>query len=145
MSSDQISLHEDISRQNEIGQGSCRSVGLVFAVFFAIFALYPVLDGSAVRIWSIGLSVILVGISLIRPGLLAPVSWLWFRFGLALHAVVSPIVLGLLFFVVITPIGLLMRLMGKDLLTLRLCSEADSYWIERSPPGLAPESMKLQF
>lgn len=139
------SIHEDHSRQHEVQRGSSRSVGLVFAAVFAIVAIYPLLDEGEVRLWSVGVAVGLVGVALIRPKFLDPLSWLWFRFGEALHAVVSPIVLGMLFFSVITPIGLLMRLTGKDPLNLALRSDAHSYWIERSPPGPEPDSMRHQF
>tara|TARA_A100001037_G_scaffold195206_2_gene174763 strand:+ start:1173 stop:1616 length:444 start_codon:yes stop_codon:yes gene_type:complete len=144
-SRNQASLHEDISREHEIERGSSRSVGLVFAVVFIIVALYPLLDDGSIRTWSVAVALVLVGVSIFRPKTLDPLSLLWFKFGMALHAIVSPVVLGLLFFGVITPIGLLMRLLGKDLLNLNLRPSAESYWIERSPPGPAAESMKHQF
>jgi len=120
-------------------------VGLVFAAVFVVVALYPLLTDDSIRLWAAGISAGLVGISLFRPTILDPLNWLWFRFGMVLHAIVSPIVLGFLFFGVITPMSILLRLMGKDILNLDLQSDADSYWIERSPPGPAPDSMKYQF
>jgi hypothetical protein len=79
-----------------------------------------------------------------RP-VLAPLNRLWLKFGLLLHKVVSPIVLGVMFFLVITPIGLTMRAFGKNPLRLKLDKQSGSYWIERVPPGPAPESLKDQF
>ena len=79
------------------------------------------------------------------PGVLAPANRLWTKFGLLLHHIVSPIALGILFFLVVTPTGLLMRLFGKDPLRLRFDPDADSYWIKRDPPGPAADSLKNQF
>ena len=79
------------------------------------------------------------------PSILAPLNRLWLRFGLLLHRIVSPLVLGIMFFLVITPMGLLMRAFGKDLLRLKFDRAAASYWIERTPPGPPPESMADQF
>jgi hypothetical protein len=76
---------------------------------------------------------------------LSPLNRLWLRFGLLLHKIVSPLVLGIMFFLVITPIGLLMRAVGKDLLRLKFDKRSSSYWIERLPPGPPPESLKDQF
>jgi hypothetical protein len=81
----------------------------------------------------------------ILPRALGPLNWLWTQFGLLLHKIVSPIVLGVLFFLVFTPLGLAMRLFGGDPLRLRFQPDAPSYWIERSPPGPAPDSLKNQF
>jgi hypothetical protein len=84
-------------------------------------------------------------VALVYPRLLAPLNKLWLKFGLLLYKVMNPLVLGLLFFVTITPIGIVMRLFGKDFLRLRLDRSAKSYWIERTPPGPPPQSMKNQF
>jgi hypothetical protein len=85
------------------------------------------------------------GAALLRPGVLAPLNRLWMRFGLLLAKVVNPLVLGLLFFVTILPIGLIMRALGKDLLRLKLDRSARSYWIAREPPGPPPPSMRNQY
>lgn len=141
----QDSFHEDISRQHEVKRGSSRSVGFVFAGVFGIIALIPMIDGGSVRLWSAGIAVVLMAIAVVSPAYLDPLNRAWFRFGLALNAVVSPIVLGFLFYGVITPIGLLMRLSGKDPLRLASRDGDQSYWIDRSPPGPSPESMRHQF
>ncbi len=79
------------------------------------------------------------------PQVLAPLNRLWFKLGLLLHKIVNPIVLGIMFYVVVTPTGLIMRLLGKDLLRLKRDPAAASYWIERTPPGPKPESLGDQF
>jgi hypothetical protein len=83
--------------------------------------------------------------ALLRPALLNPLNRLWLKFGLLLHRVVNPIVMGLLFYGTVWPTGLVMRALGKDLLRLKRQPEAHSYWIVRAPPGPAPETMKDQF
>ena len=138
-------FHEDLGRKDEVKGSSDRTFGLVFAVLFAVIGLWPLLGGDAVRIWSLGLAVAFLARALVAPGLLAPLNRLWMRFGLLLHKVVSPLVLGLMFYATVTPIGLIMRLLGKDPLGRGFDPAAKSYWIERDPPGPAPETMKNQF
>lgn len=125
--------------------GSDRSFGIVFCVVFAVIGLYPLLGGGDVRLWSLGLAAAFLLVALVRPGLLAPLNRWWLKFGLLLGRIVSPLAMGLVFFLVMTPTGLIMRLLGKDLLRLRLEPAAESYWIERRPPGPAPETMTHQF
>jgi len=97
------------------------------------------------RAWAIGLACAFGLMAAIAPNLLGPANQIWMKFGLLLHAIVSPIALGILFFFVFFPTGLLMRLFGKDPLRLKFDSSAESYWINRAPPGPAPESMHQQF
>jgi predicted membrane metal-binding protein len=117
----------------------------VFAAVFAIVGLWPLWDGGPARWWSMGAAGALAAIALLRPATLAPFSRLWTRFGVLLHAAVSPLVLGLLFYLTVAPTGLLMRLFGKDPLRLKRDPEAATYWIARTPPGPAPESLRNQF
>ncbi|MBT4770034.1 MAG: hypothetical protein HOO00_05855 [Rhodospirillaceae bacterium] len=124
---------------------SDRSFGLVFTAVFALIGLWPLLNGGTARIWALAVSVIFLVVSFARPAILAPLNRLWMRFGELLHKIVNPIVMGLMFFCAVTPTGLIMRAMGKDLLHLKKDPAAKSYWIERQPPGPAPESMKHQF
>ena len=84
-------------------------------------------------------------ITLVRPSLLAPLNRLWMRFGLLLHKIVNPVVMGIIFVLTVVPIGLVMRMIGKDILHLRFDKQCDSYWIRRDPPGPSPESMDNQF
>jgi hypothetical protein len=138
-------FHENLAPRDPVKGSSNRGFGLVFVVVFTIVALAPLRHGEPLRLWSLGLAALFLGAALIAPHLLAPLNRLWTRFGLLLHGVVNPIVMGLLFFVTVTPIGLMMRVLGKDPLRLRFDREARSYWIERRPPGPAPQSMRQQF
>lgn len=137
--------HERLTHAERIKGSSDRSFGLVFAAFFAIIGLGPLASGGEVRIWSLALAVGFLAFALLWPGALAPLNRLWTRFGLLLSKVVNPIVMGLLFYVTITPASLIMRALGKDPLHLRFEPDAKSYWIERRPPGPAPDTMQNQF
>ncbi|MBF0323873.1 MAG: hypothetical protein HQL42_02270 [Alphaproteobacteria bacterium] len=137
--------HESFTAVTEVRIGSERSFGLVFAVLFAIIALWPLKDGGEIRLWALGAAVAFLVAALAAPRLLKPLNLLWFKFGMLLHHIVTPLVMGLLFFVTVTPVGLLMRATGKDPMRLKRDPAAASYWIERAPPGPAPETMKNQF
>ncbi len=137
--------HEDLGRSQEIKTSSDRAFGLVFTVVFVIIAAWPLLGGEAPRWWSAGIAGLFLAASFIRPAILAPLNRLWTRFGLLLHKIVNPIVMGVMFFGVVTPTGLIMRAFGKDPMRLRRDPAAASYWIEREPPGPAPDTMKQQF
>ncbi len=144
MSSSQT--HAELGRQDqEVKLGSDRSFGIVFAVVFGIIAAWPLLYGDSIRLWATAVALAFLAVALIVPGWLRPLNKVWFRFGLLLHRIVSPIILGLIFFITITPIALLMKLFGKIPLPLQFDKEATSYWIEREPPGPSPETMKNQF
>jgi hypothetical protein len=137
---------EGLPRKHNINNGSSdRSFGLVFAVFFLIVGLLPLLHGQVLRIWALPLAAGFLVVAMIVPGILSPLNRLWTRFGLLLHSIVSPFALAILFYGVVTPTGLLMRLFGKDTLRLRPDKNAASYWIERTPPGPEPDSLKNQF
>lgn len=127
-------------------QGSSnRSFGLVFTVVFALVAGWPLLHDAPPRLWAAAVAAAFLVIALAAPSLLTPLNRLWTQFGLLLHRIMSPLVMSILFFIGVTPIALLMRLTGKDPLNLRFDPTAKSYWIERDPPGPAPETMKHQF
>lgn len=136
---------EHRAHADEVKPGSERSFGLVFTAAFALIALLPMIKGGEPRLWAGAVAVVFLVLALAAPGLLRPLNRVWFLFGLALHKIVSPLVMGALFFLVISPIGLVMRASGKDPLHRRFDKDADSYWIHRAPPGPAPESMKNQF
>lgn len=139
-------VHEDFSREEEIEGSSDRSFGLVFSAAFSIYGLLPLLRAPrTVRIWSLVVGGVFLLLALVAPKVLAPLNKVWTKLGLILGKIVNPIVMALLFFLTITPIGFLMRLMGKDGLRRKLDKQAASYWIERKPPGPSPESMKNQF
>ena len=140
----QSQFHEDLARGHATKRGSDRSFGLVFFVFFAMLGLWPLWSGGTPRWWSLGVSAAFLALALVRPALLAHLNRLWLRFGLLLHRVTSPIILFLMYVVAIVPMGLILRVLGKDLLRLRGDRTAESYWIERTP-GPAPETMRNQF
>jgi len=140
-----LSSHEDFSREDEVKQGSDRSFGFVFAGFFAIVGLWPLIDGLDPRWWALAVAVGFAVMAAVAPRVLAPLNRLWHQFGLLLHRVVSPVALGLAFYLAVTPTGLIMRLLGKDPLRLKFDREASSYWIKREPPGPDPDGMPRQF
>ncbi len=118
---------------DEIKIGSNRSFGLVFFVVFLLISLYPLLKGSDLRIWSLLVSFIFLALGLINSNLITPLNKLWFKFGLLIGKVISPLIMGFIFFVVVTPIGIIMRLIRKDLLNLKY-NKKKSYWIEKNGP-----------
>ena len=138
-------MHEDLKRQHDVKAGSERGFGFVFAGFFLFLALWPLVAGGAVRAWSVAIAAAFLAIALLRPALLAPLNRVWLKLAMLLHRVISPLVLGVLFYLVVAPTGLLMRALGKDPLRLKFDRGSVSYWIERRPPGPAPETMRNQF
>ena len=138
-------FHEDFGRTQQVKGGSNRAFGIVFAVVFVIIGLWPLLGGAGVRLWSLIIAGLFVAVAFLKPDILQPLNNLWTKFGLLLHKIVSPLIMGLIFFTTVVPTGLIVRLLGKDLLGLKLHPEQASYWIERNPPGPAPETMKNQF
>lgn len=142
---DRRRFHEVFERGGPPKRSSDRAFGIVFAVVFAIVGLWPLLEQGSVRWWSLGLALLFLAVAQVRPALLGPLNVVWTGFGLLLNRVVSPLVLGFLFYLTVTPIGLLMRMTGKDPLRLEFDPQAKSYWIERRPPGPAPETMTRQF
>ena len=139
----QQSLHEDLKRDEAPKGSSDRGFGLVFAAVFAIIGFWPLLDAAAPRLWALAIAAAFLGVAWLAPRTLAPLNRLWTRFGLLLARVMNPLVLGLLFYGVVTPMGLAMRALGKDPLRRRFEPEAASYWIARRPPGPAPMSRQF--
>ena len=131
--------------QDAVKPSSNRTFGLVFAAFFALIALLPLVRGHSVRRWPLPFSFLFLVAALAAPKLLAPLNRAWTALGSLLHGVVNPVVLGILFYLVFTPFGWVLRRMGKDFLRLRPAPGAPSYWIPRQPPGPTPESMSRQF
>jgi hypothetical protein len=137
--------HEDFGRDELVHGSSDRAFGLVWSAFFAVAGLWPLIGARPVRTWSLCAAGAFLLASLIRPSALAPLNRLWLRLGLLLQRITNPIVLGILFFGTVLPIGLLMRLAGKNPLRLGFDRDARSYWIERQPPGPEPDTMPRQF
>lgn len=138
-------FHEQFDRARDVKAGSERAFGLVFAAVFALIGLWPLLSADSVRLWALIVATLFIAAALFAPRALKPLNRFWFLFGVLLHRIVSPLVMALLFFVTVTPIAILMRLAGKDPLRLKFDRAAKSYWIERAPPGPAPETMRNQF
>lgn len=139
------SFHEDLARADAVKIGSSRAFGIVFAVVFALIGLWPLIADGAVRIWALGVSAVFLTLALVWPRTLDHLNRLWFLFGLLLHKIVNPLIMGLLFYITVTPIALIMRLMGKDPLRLKFDRSARTYWMDRTPPGPPPETMRRQF
>jgi hypothetical protein len=137
--------HDDLNRVQHVEGSSDRAFGLVFAGVFLVIAGWPWFHGEALRWWAVGAVLVFALLALVKPALLARLNRLWIKLGILLGKVVSPIALGILFYGVFTPIGIMMRLAGKDPLRLQLAPDADSYWIPRVPPGPPPNSMNNQF
>ena len=127
--------------QNDIKIGSNRSFGIVFFIVFLIISIYPILNNENVRIWSLIISFIFLVLGLLNSKLLNPLNKIWFKFGLFLGKIISPVIMGVIFFFVVTPIALLMKLLQKDLLNLKF-NKNKTYWIEKSGPK---SKMKNQF
>ena len=117
----------------DIKIGSNRSFGLVFFVVFLLISIYPFLKDGNIRIWSLIISLIFLVLGLLNSNLLSPLNKLWFKFGLFLGKIISPIIMGIIFFLVVTPIAVIMRLLKKDLLNLKF-KENTTYWINKSGP-----------
>ena len=126
---------------DDIKISSNRSFGIVFFVVFLLIALYPLSYSGEIRIWSIVLSLIFLTLGLLNSKILTPLNKIWFKFGILLGKIVSPLIMGAIFFLVVTPIGIILRLMGKDVLNLKY-NKNNSYWIENSSPK---SKMKNQF
>jgi hypothetical protein len=137
--------HELHIREHVVPVPSDRGFGYVFASFSALVAALSFYEGGTRWPYWLAAAVIFALVALYRPSLLAPLNWLWTKLGLVLFAVVSPLVLGIVYYGCITPIGWLMRLSGKDPLRLRLEPERKSYWESRQPPGPRPDSLMNQF
>ena len=126
---------------DEIKIGSNRSFGIVFFIVFIIIAIYPFLNQGELRLWSLIVSIIFLILGLLNSKLLLPLNKIWFKFGILLGKIVSPLVMGIIFFFVVTPIGILMRILKKDLLNLKF-NKKTTYWIEKNDPK---SKMKNQF
>ena len=126
---------------NNIKISSNRSFGIVFFIVFILIAFYPLINQGEIRIWSVLISLLFLILGIINSKILTPLNKVWFKFGIFLGKIISPIVIGLIFFLVVTPIAFLMRMLNKDLLNLK-SSKNNSYWIEKTDPK---SSMKNQF
>jgi len=126
---------------DDIKISSNRSFGIVFFIVFILIAFYPLINQGEIRIWSVLISLLFLILGIINSKILTPLNKVWFKFGIFLGKIISPIVMGLIFFLVVTPIAFLMRMLKKDLLNLKF-SKNNSYWIEKIEPK---SKMKNQF
>jgi len=131
-----------MSYGSKIKISSNRSFGLVFFILFLVISLWPFIHEGQIRIWSAVISIVFLILGLMNSKLLTPLNRLWFKFGMFLGAIVAPVVMGIIFFLVVTPTGFLMRIMGKDLLRRKYDKSNKSYWIKRDKSS---SSMKQQF
>jgi hypothetical protein len=139
--------HENFRRDDGMRAPSERNFGLVFAGVFLVIGIAPIVfpPRGEVRVWALLAAAGFLVCALFWTSLLRPLNARWFRLGLLLHAISTPIIMGFLFYGVITPIALAMRLFGKNFLSLKQTPEASTYWIRRNPIGPAPDTMKNQF
>ena len=131
-----------MTSNSKIKISSNRNFGLVFFAVFLIVALWPLKHDEDVRLWSLGLSIIFFILGIFNSKLLTPLNKLWFKFGIFLGVIVSPMVMGIVYFAVVTPTGVLMRLLGKDLLRTSKIKNTSTYWIKRDKQK---NTMKKQF
>jgi hypothetical protein len=132
-------------REHAVTGSSDRSFGIVLGVFFVVIALWPLVSGGAVRLWAFAVAALFLLPAVFFPRVLAPLNKAWTALGLVLGRVVSPVALAVLFYLVITPMGLVIRAAGKRLMRVQPEASVSSYWIRREPPGPAPESFPNQF
>ena len=128
-------------KNTEIKIGSNKSFGIVFFIVFLLIAIYPLINNGELRIWSLIVAIIFLILGLINSKVLTPLNKIWFKFGLLLGRVISPLIMSIIFFLVVTPTALIMRIIGKDLLSLKF-NNKKSYWIEKTGPK---SKMKNQF
>ena len=127
--------------EQKIKTSSNKSFGIVFFIVFLLIALYPMTKGNDLRLWSLIISLIFLILGLINSIILTPLNRLWFKFGIFLGKIISPIILGIIFFLIVTPTGILLRLFGKDVINLKYNNNS-SYWIKKTGPK---SNMKNQF
>lgn len=140
-----MGTHEDYRPKSSNKVSSDRSFGVVFTVVFLAIGLLPLRHGLPPRLWALAVGGTMLAITLIRPSLLHAANLGWTKLGMLLAKIVNPVVMAVLFYGVVTPVALLMRLLGKDSLRLRWEPETASYWIPRDPPGPDPRTMSNQF
>lgn len=138
-------FHEDLRRDEDVPRASERSFGVLFAVVFAIVALWPLLSGGTPRTWAGVLAAGFAALAVVRPQILKPLNSAWLALGGVLHRIVSPLVLGLIYIIAVVPTGFFLRVSGRDPLRLKLDRNATTYWQQRDPPGPPPGSLKDQF
>lgn len=138
-------MHEYFGQRIHVTAGSERSFGLVFAGVLILLGIAPLRHGGAVHLWAVGLGLLFLMAALLIPRALRPLNLLWFRVGMVLNRVVTPLVMAALFFGSVMPVGIMMRLAARDPLGLKRKPDGSSYWVVRKSPGPTADSMKDQF
>ena len=127
--------------EKKIKVSSNKSFGIVFSIFFLLISVYPLLNSDPIYYWSLFISFIFLVLGLMNSKILSPLNLLWFKFGILLGKIVSPVVMGIIFFLVVTPISIILKIFGKDVLNLKF-NNNKTYWIEKNGPK---SNMKKQF
>jgi hypothetical protein len=138
-------IHEDLTRQNKVRHGSPRSFGLVFCAAFTLLGAAPLRTGQPVRSWSLAVAAFFLVIALLRPSLLDQLNKAWLKLGELLARIVNPVVTAILFYLVFTPFGFLLRLFGVQLLARRYDRTASSYWLTRKARTDPGDPLSQQF
>ena len=134
--SQDLSSHHNIERSNE------RSFGIVFTIFFLILSIYPIINKETINVFFLIISIIIFVITILRPSLFYFPNKIWFKFGILLGKIVSPLVMGIIFYLTVTPTGIIMRLLRKDLLKKKLEIKEKTYWVKKNKYS---GSLKNQF
>jgi Saxitoxin biosynthesis operon protein SxtJ len=140
-----MQTHETVQSFRKAAAGSNRKFGITLGLILGFLAIWPLVHHHAPRWWLVAVALCLAGAGLFYPAVLGPANRAWFKFGLALNIIVSPIVMGLLFFGAVVPVGFVLRKRGEDPLGLKRAPQAATYWGERTPPGPGPGTMRKQF
>ena len=140
----EVRTHDTITRTHDVKIGSEKSFGIVFGVVSAIIGLFPLIHGGEIRPWAFGCAAVFVALAYGSPKALRPLNYAWFKFGMLLHKIISPLIMGLIYVIAIVPTGLVMKIGGKNQLALKK-EEKDSYWIKREPAGPEQDSFERQF
>lgn len=139
-------LHERLSDGSAVAAGSDRIFGIAFTLAFSVIGMLPVAFGHSPRWWALGIAAALLAVAVVWPALLRPIHRVWFWVARLLSRfIIAPVMMAALFYGVVTPTGLIMRMLGKDSLQRRYDRGVRSYWIHREPAGPAPETMQNQF
>ena len=128
-------------KNSNIKIGTNKSFGIVFFIFFLLVSIFPLFKDGNIRIWSLTIAIIFLVLGLLNSKILTPLNKIWFKFGILLGSFVSPVVMGIVFFAIVTPTSLIMKILGKNLLNLKKDNKK-TYWIERSE---IKSKMKNQF
>ena len=125
-------MTQDLRSHHSIESSNERSFGIVFAIFFAILSIYPVINKKDINLYLLILSIIILIIGIFKPSLLYYPNKIWFKFGIFLGKIVSPLVMGIIFFFTVTPTGIIMKLLRKDLLKKKLDVKVRTYWVKKN-------------